>query len=201
MKKLKPSFYMRSSLEVAKDLLGKHLVHIVNDTKLVGKIVEVEAYMGPFDKAAHSYNNRRTKRNEAMYGPGGHAYIYLIYGMYYCLNVVTNEINIPEGVLIRALEPIEGHQQMALNRFNKPFDKLSNKEFLNLTSGPGKLTKAFDITLKQYGQSFNSETLYILDAPLHEQIKESPRINIDYAEEARFYPWRFYLDKNKFVSK
>lgn len=117
MNKLNSQFYKRSSLEVAPELLGKHLVFINNGKELVGRIVEVEAYMGPHDKAAHSYNNRRTKRNEIMYGPGGYAYIYLIYGMYYCLNVVTaNELE-PQAVLIRAVEPISGLDEMAINRY------------------------------------------------------------------------------------
>ncbi|HEY8444645.1 MAG TPA: DNA-3-methyladenine glycosylase [Bacilli bacterium] len=201
MNKLNSQFYKRSSLEVAPELLGKHLVFINNGKELVGRIVEVEAYMGPHDKAAHSYNNRRTKRNEIMYGPGGYAYIYLIYGMYYCLNVVTaNELE-PQAVLIRAVEPISGLDEMAINRYQKSYQDLSSKEKLNLTNGPGKVTKALGITMKQYGESFNSDNLYILDYPCDEKIIQTKRINIEYAEEARYFPWRFYLEGNKYVSK
>lgn len=193
MKKLPQEFYLDSALEVAPRLLGKILVHETSGKKLAGRIVEVEAYMGPKDKAAHSYNNLRTKRNEIMYGIGGHAYVYLIYGLYYCLNVVTANIDEPQGVLIRGIIPYSGLDEMAYYRFQKRYQDLSKSQIKNLTNGPGKLTQALNITMDQYGLSFNSDRLYILDYPCQETIMQSLRINIDYAEEARFYPWRFYL--------
>jgi DNA-3-methyladenine glycosylase len=113
MKKLERSFYNRTAIEVAKGLLGKYLVHRVNGRELSGKIVETEAYMGPDDKAAHSCSNRRTKRTEVMFGPPGYAYVYLIYGMYSCMNIVASEVESPQAVLIRALEPVKGLEDMA----------------------------------------------------------------------------------------
>lgn len=122
--KLSVEFYSRDTITVAKDLLGKLLVRNIDGNKLIGKIVEVEAYLGPIDKACHSYNFKRTQRNEVMYGPAGIAYVYFIYGMYYCLNFVTEREGMPCAVLIRALEPIEGLDTMALNRFGKTYSEL-----------------------------------------------------------------------------
>ncbi len=114
-----PSFYEGDTLEVAKKLLGQKLVHIVNGIKRSGIIVEVEAYKGPDDKAAHSYGGRRTDRTEVMFGAPGHAYVYLIYGMYHCFNVITAPVGTPQGVLIRALEPVDGIEEIKLARYNK----------------------------------------------------------------------------------
>ena len=113
MKKLSRDFFNRDTIVVAQELLGKYLVHKVHGEELIGKIVEVEAYKGPLDKAAHSYNNRRTARNEVMYGEAGYAYVFIIYGMYDCMNVVTEEKEKPEAILIRALEPVKGIKHMA----------------------------------------------------------------------------------------
>lgn len=201
MNKLNKSFYERDAIVVAKELIGKYLVHNYNGRKLVGKIVETEAYMGAKDKAAHSYNYRRTKRNEVMYGPAGHTYIYLIYGMYYCFNIVTNNSDNPQGVLIRALEPIAGIEEMAYNRYKQPLSALKKAEVYNLTSGPGKLTQALQITKEHYGTNLLSDKIYVLNSNDKYEIKTSPRINIDYAEEAIHYPWRFYIKGNNFVSK
>lgn len=127
MIKLDREFYRRSSIEVAKELLGRFMVHRVNGRELIVKIVETEAYMGPEDKAAHSYNNRRTKRTEVMFGPPGHAYVFLIYGMYSCMNVVASEIGKPQAVLIRAAEPVEGLEHMAQLRFKKGLNECTKK--------------------------------------------------------------------------
>lgn len=197
------SFYERSSLEVAPDLLGLYLVHNCDNDQYIGRIVEVEAYMGITDKAAHSYNNLRTTRNEVMYGEAGYAYIYLIYGMYYCVNVVCAEVGNPQAVLIRAVEPIKGFDKMAFNRYNKPYDKLSLSQIYNLTSGPGKLCQAMNITKANYGDDLTNSSLLIYnDNKVNDYaIATSPRINIDYAQEAKDYPWRFYLKDNPYVSK
>ena len=144
--KLKRKFYNRPTLDVAKDLLGKKLVHYINGKRLVGKIVEVEAYIGSIDKAAHSYNNRRTKRSETMFGPPGYAYVYLIYGMYNCINVVTQNEGEGTAVLIRAAEPVENIETMAYNRYNRPIESLKKRQIINLTDGPGKLCMAMGIT-------------------------------------------------------
>ena len=153
MKKLKEEFYSRSSLVVAKELLGKILVHKNqdNDQELWGRIVETEAYKGPLDKAAHSYNNRRTKRTEVMFGPGGRAYIYFIYGMYDCMNVVCAEKDVPEAVLIRGLEPVKGIEEMSFNRYATSYDLLTKRQMINITNGPGKLCRAMGITRKLNG--------------------------------------------------
>lgn len=203
MEKLEREFYNRNSVTVAKELLGKYLVHKIEGQEIVGKIVEVEAYMGPEDKAAHSYNNRRTDRNEVMYGSPGYAYVYIIYGMYNCMNIVVEEIGKPQAILIRALEPIDGLESMAKFRFNKSFEELNKREKLGLTSGPGKLCKALDIDRSQNGVDLCSDNLFILSEEKEAsfEIVSTTRINIDYAEEAIHYPWRFYIKDNPYVSK
>ncbi len=204
MKKLKRSFYSRNTLQVAEELLGKYLVRKLQDKLLIGKIVEVEAYMGEDDKAAHSYGGRRTERNEVMYGEAGHIYVYFIYGMHYCFNVITERVNVPRGVLVRALEPIEGLELMALNRYKKSLEELTNREVKNLTNGPAKLCAAFNITRDHNGMDICKDEIYIAEEEKNKEnfeVVRTTRINIDYAEEARFYPWRFYIKDNPYVSK
>lgn len=203
MKKLPREFYNRDSVTVAKELLGKYLVHIVEEEKLVGKIVEVEAYMGPTDKAAHSYNNRRTERNEIMYGGPGFSYVYIIYGMYNCMNVVVEQPGKPQAILIRGLEPIEGLEVMSKFRHGKSYEELSKREIIGLTSGPGKLCKAFNIDRSHNGLDLCGDELYIVEEnekSVFETVSTT-RINIDYAEEAKDFPWRFYIKDNPYVSK
>lgn len=202
MKKLNKAFYTRDTLTVAKELLGKYLVVNNDEEKMVVKIVETEAYIGPIDKACHTYNNRRTKRTEIMYSSGGYAYIYQIYGMYFCLNVVTENEDAGTAVLIRAGEPIKGVERMAVNRFSKNLDELSKKEVLNLTNGPGKLCRALGLDKRQNGSSLLEKELFIFAEDVEEpfQIAVSKRIGIDYAEEAKDYEWRFYIKNNPFVS-
>ncbi len=201
MKKLDRKFYNRDSIIVAKELLGKILVHEVDGQKIAAKIVEVEAYMGVEDKAAHSYGGRRTPRVEVMYGEPGFSYVFIIYGMYYCFNVVTREVGNPQAVLIRALEPIEGFELIAQNRFNKAYEKLSKSQAINLTNGPGKLCSALLINKAQNGEDLCGNTLYILDGGKEDfKIVSSKRIGIDYAEEAKDFLWRFYIKDNKYVS-
>lgn len=193
--KLTQEFYERDTLIVVKELLGKYLVHKTTEGTTVGKIVEVEAYIGPEDRAAHSYQGKRTARTEVMFGPGGYAYVYLIYGMYYCFNIVTNKINCPEAILIRALEPVEGIELMKHRR--------KKEKINNLCSGPGKLCTAMGICKEQNGQSLTSKTLFLSDegSILEKNIVATPRINIDYAGEAKDYLWRFSILGNPFVSK
>lgn len=203
MKKLERDFYKRDSVTVAKELLGKYLVHVVHGEEIIGKIVEVEAYMGPEDKAAHSYNNRRTNRNEIMYGTCGYAYVYIIYGMYNCMNVVVEEIGKPQAVLIRALEPVEGSIRMTEFRYSKKFEQLTKGEKIGLTNGPGKLCSALKIDRTQNGEDLCGDKLYILanEREPEFEIITTTRINIDYAEEAVHYPWRFYIKNNSYVSR
>lgn len=200
--KLNDNFYLENTETVARKLLGKILVHNINGNILKGKIVETEAYMGVIDKGAHSYGGRRTKRVEIMYGPPGRAYIYFIYGMYYCLNAVTQKEGIPEAVLIRALEPLEGHDIMALNRFNKEYRNLTSTQITNLTNGPGKLCMAMRIDKKLNGSMLSGDTFYIEEGNNDKfDIIKTKRIGIDYAEEAKDFLLRFYVKGNPFVSK
>ncbi|GGE70070.1 DNA-3-methyladenine glycosylase [Priestia taiwanensis] len=199
------SFYEGETLHIAKRLLGQKLVHVVDGVKRSGYIVEVEAYKGPDDKAAHSYSGRRTNRTEVMFGEAGYAYVYLIYGMHHCFNIVTAEIDIPHAILIRAIEPVDGIEEMKISRFSKT--DITKAQYRNLTSGPGKLCRALGITLEQQGHSMQRDDLYIELVPEEEHLSSSyavaagPRINIDYAEEAIDYPWRFYYEGHPFVSK
>lgn len=205
MMKAPSSFYEGETLEIAKKLLGHKLVHVVDGVKRSGIIVEVEAYKGPEDKAAHSYGGRRTERTEVMYGAPGHAYVYLIYGMYHCFNIITAPIDLPQGILIRALEPVEGIEEMKMARYNK--QDITKAQYKNVTNGPGKLCRALQITLQQRGLSLQSDELYVELTPTENHLSSQyeiiagPRINIDYAEEAVHYPWRFYFKNHPFVSK
>ncbi len=212
--KLKKNFYKKNAIDLSKDLLGKYLMHNIRkeslhynlDKKnlLIGKIVETEAYMGFYDKGSHTYNGKRSRRTEAMYGEAGRAYIYLIYGMYNCLNVVAAEKEIGQAVLIRALEPIEGQELMTFNRFNKSSIELNKQQLKNLTNGPGKLCQAFNITRSLNGIDFTKDTLYICSRQedlKDEEIVKAKRIGIDYAKEAKEFYWRFYIKGNKYVSK
>lgn len=203
LKKLDRSFYSKNAVRLSKDLLGKYLVHSIDGKELIGKIVEVEAYMGIGDKAAHSYNGRRTARTEVMYGEEGHAYVYFIYGMYHCLNVVAAKEGIAQAVLVRALEPMEGVDIMACNRYGKDLGELKKSQITNLTNGPGKLCKAFNITKEHNGEDLTGNRLFICESRSFKEdidIVETRRIGIDYAEEAKYFPWRFYIKNNPYVS-
>ncbi|WP_132995951.1 DNA-3-methyladenine glycosylase [Sporanaerobacter acetigenes] len=199
--KLERDFYIRDTQTVARELLGKVLVHNVNGKIFSGKIVETEAYLGIIDKAAHSYGGKRTKRVEIMYGPPGRAYIYLIYGMYYCFNVVTKEEGTPEAVLIRGLEPIDGISFMAKNRFNKELSQLTNAQLKNLTNGPGKLCQAMELDKRLNGEDLCGDTLYIEERKVESfNIINTKRIGIDYAEEAKDFLYRYYIEGNSYIS-
>ena len=183
--KLQREFYRQSALVVARELIGKKLICHTVEGMTGGIIIETEAYMGAIDAAAHSYQNRRTKRTEAMFSDGGHAYIYLIYGMYFCFNVSANLKDVPEAVLIRALEPTDGIELMQRRR---------NKQSLkDLCSGPGKLTQAMEITMVHYNMDLCNDELYIETTDLKPEVEATKRINIDYAGEAANYLWRFVL--------
>ena len=191
---IEKEFYKKSALEVAPELLGLTLVHITNEGITKGKIVEVEAYMGTKDKAAHSYSGLPTKRTKPMFGEAGHSYVYLIYGMYYCMNVVANKVGKAEAVLIRALEPVEGIELMTNRR--------KGKALKQLCSGPGKLCIAMGINKANNGMDLCGDQLYIEVPEAKEEfvISESKRINIDYAEEAKDYLWRYTIKDSKFLS-
>lgn len=196
--RLVEDFYQRDTLTVAKELLGKLLVRKINGEELVCKIIETEAYLGADDKACHAYQNKRTSRTEAMFLPGGHAYVYLIYGMYNCLNVVSSKENRPEAVLIRAVEPLAGIDIMQQNR------KVKNNKLINLTNGPGKLCQALNIDRNLNGYNLvTGQELFIIEhfQPTAFEIIADRRINVDYAEEDALKPWRFYIKGNPFVSR
>lgn len=194
-------FYLKNSIDVAKGLLNKYLIREYDDKKIITKIVETEAYIGINDKASHVYNNKKSVRTQPLYLEGGHIYVYLIYGMYNCLNLSANNENIPECVLIRAVEPINSFDEISYNRFNKSYGELNSYQRKNLTNGPGKLCKALKIDRSLSGKTIFGNELYIEDnLDNNFNIVESKRINIDYAEEAADYPLRFYIDNNKYVS-
>ena len=198
MNKLKSDFFNRPTLTVAYDLLGKILA--VDNMK--GRIVETEAYIGPVDKGSHAYNYNMTNRTRIMFGPPGHAYIYLIYGMYNCLNFVTEKEGEPCAVLIRAVEPVEGIDEMSVNRFSKKYNELSSYQKRNLTNGPGKLCMAMNITRDMNGFSLVNSNMAVFDPGEYEfEVMQTKRINIDYAEEAKDFLWRFYIKGNSYVSR
>ena len=196
-------FYNRSALEVAQDLLGKVLVREVDGKILKGKIVETEAYIGAIDKACHAYNGRRTKRTEILYEDAGVSYIYFIYGLYHCFNVVTNKKDVAEAVLIRALEPINELDYISEIRYNKKYDELTKAQSKNLTNGPSKLCLAYLLNKDLNAvKLYERGAVYITDENSEDfEIVESKRIGIDYAEEAKDFLWRFYIKDNIYVSK
>jgi len=196
-KKLKKSFYRRGVIVVAKELLGKILVKSQGKEILAGKIVEVEAYHGDIDEAAHSYGGV-TKRNEIMFEAGGYLYVYFTYGAHHCCNVVTGKKGQGTAVLIRAVEPLTGIQTMIKNRFGR---KLKNdKEKFNLTSGPGKTCAAFGINRRHSGIDLTGDKIFILDAEKinNKDIGVSKRIGISKSVDL---PWRFFIKNNPYLSR
>lgn len=202
---MEKSFFMKNGIDLAKSILGKYLIREYENKIIVTKIVETEAYMGINDKGAHVYGDRRTERTKPLYLEGGHIYVYLIYGMYHCLNLSANAENIPECVLIRGVEPIISLDDMAINRYNKLYDELSKYQIKNISNGPGKLCKALKIDKSLNCKSIMGKELYISDFYYNNKgekvfgcdvtnIQTSKRINIDYAEEAKDFLWRFYIN-------
>ncbi len=202
MIKLSRDFYSRDTLTVAKELLGKVLVHHTEGHRLKGKIVETEAYLGLADRAAHSYGGKISKRVETMYGRPGTAYVYFIWGMYHCLNTITVKEGVPEGVLIRGIEPVENKEQMILYRFNKKPKELTKYQEKNISNGPGKLTMALNIDRRLNNEDLCGDKLYLETGQEDKfNIIKAKRIGIDYAKEAIHYPYRFYIANNPYVSK
>ena len=196
MQKLSRDFYLRTDvLQIAKELLGKVIVTKFDGIYTAGRIVETEAYAGAIDKASHAYNFRRTNRTEIMFGNGGVSYVYLCYGIHHLFNVVCNTNNIPDAVLIRGIEPLEGLEAM-LQRFNKQtFDT-------SIGRGPGNASKALGIFTHHSGMSLQSRELYLADDGTTDfTIVASKRIGVDYAAEHALWPYRFFIDGNQHVSK
>lgn len=185
------SFYAQDTAVVAQQLLGCFLVRIIRGKILVGKIVETEAYH-IHDPACHAYHGK-TAANQALFGPVGHAYIYFIYGMYYCLNAVAHMPHIQAGgVLIRAVEPLEGISYM---------QKMRGIQSKNLTNGPGKLAQAFAVDKKLYGTDLTKKgplSIVAGESVAQDSIVSSPRIGISKAQELH---WRFYIKNSPWVSR
>jgi DNA-3-methyladenine glycosylase len=192
--KLKRQFFQRPTLEVARNLLSKVLVRRIRGRNLAGKIVETEAYVGPHDLACHA-SKGKTSRTSIMFEEGGCAYVYMIYGFYFCLNAVTEAEDYPAAVLIRAVEPLDH-----LNVMRK-FRKYPERD-TNIASGPGKLCMAMGIDKTLNGEDLTGDTLWIEDRRLEVgRIVASPRIGVDYAGEYKDKPWRFYVEGNPHVSR
>lgn len=203
MARISREFYSGDTVETAQKLLGKTLVRVLDGELLAGRITETEAYVGRCDKACHAYNYRRTERTAPLFGPPGHAYIYFIYGMYHCLNFVTEPEGEPAAVLIRAVEPVAGIETIRRLRFgDKPLTAYRRKNFMN---GPGKVCKGLALTKAENRLDLTGDTLFVCDSPADmglprpilskERMRAGPRVGIDYAEEARDFPWRFRLEK------
>jgi len=194
---LNRNYYFGDVHKVAESLLGKIFVRKLKGNILSGKIVEVEAYDGLIDEASHAFNGK-TKRNEVMFKQGGLLYVYFTYGMHYCANVVTGNIDDPKAVLLRGIEPLEGIEQMSLNRFG--IKSFTQKEFINLTNGPAKLCKALGIQRSENGTDLTGEEIFILDSPNlnKSEIIITTRIGVN---KSISLPWRYYIKNNRFVSK
>ena len=200
---LEKEFYKQGALILAKELLGKVLVRTVDNVNLRGKIVETEAYIGEIDKASHAYNGRRTERTEPLFMEGGIAYVYFIYGKYHCFNVISGLEDKGEGVLIRALEPLNEFDYLAKKRFNQSYGELSEAKKKSIANGPSKLCMAFSIDKSEnYMRLYEKGAFYIEDSKDEKfEIVKTTRIGIDYADEAIDFPWRFYIKDNKYISK
>ena len=192
MQPMPADFFQKPTIELAKALLGCLLVKETEEGITSGYIVETEAYMGPEDRAAHSFGNRRTKRTEIMFGDAGYVYTYQMH-THTLVNVVSGPIEIPQAVLIRAVEPHSGLDLMHQRR--------GIENIKNLTNGPGKLTKALGITMEDYGHSFSKPPLFIAPGRTPTDISVGPRIGIENTGEAKDYPLRFYITGNPFVSR
>lgn len=199
MDKLGRDFYDRDTLLVAKELLGKRLCRVADGIPVTVRITETEAYIGRRDKACHAYGYKRTRRTETLFAAPGTAYVYLIYGMYACLNLVTEAEGEPAAVLIRAGEPMTARDADILSRRRfgcapKEMTPYQRKNFLN---GPGKLCQGLSLTVSDNGLSLLGDTLCVLDGGERpREIHTGKRIGIDYAEEAADFPWRFWIDSS-----
>lgn len=197
---LNKEFFKRDTLSVAKDLLGKIIVKNDNGFIYKAKIVETEAYLGVDDRAAHTFGDRKTERNKIMYEDAGTVYVYQTYGIHFMLNFVTQDKNIPEAVLIRAIEPLNQFDKISLNRFGKIYNELTSYQKKNITNGPGKLTKALNIDKALNGNNLFNKSFYVEDDNSIFDIIIDKRIGIDYAQEAIDFPYRFYIKDNSYVS-
>jgi DNA-3-methyladenine glycosylase len=194
-KRLATDFFSRDTVEVGKDLLGRYLIKETNKGTIIGKIIEVEAYLGPNDKACHAYKYNKTEKTKAMYMKPGTFYVYYIYGIYFCFNVIVEPIGNPCAIFIRKIHPIEGIDLMLENRNVK-----IGKNYKNLVDGPGKLCMAYNITKEKYnGKDSCAENskLYFAQGKkiLYKQSILGKRIGIEYAEEDKDRLLRFTLEQ------
>lgn len=197
MGKLSRAFYDRDTLAAARDLLGKQLVRVLpGGRELICRITETEAYIGRMDRACHAYGYKRTPRTETLFARPGTAYIYLIYGMYCCLNLVTEGEGEPAAVLIRGAVPVKNGDIIAENRFGCKMEQMTAYQRKSFLNGPGKLCRGLRLTRAQNGLDLLGDELYVLDAPAPDpaEIRVGRRIGIDYAQEAVDFPWRFWLE-------
>lgn len=202
MAPLPPSFYNGDTVQIARQLLGKLIVREAQGEPLLCRITETEAYVGRCDKACHAYGYKRTARTSTLFAPPGTAYIYLIYGMYHCLNFVTEPEGEPSAVLIRGAEPVLGVDHMSQLRFGRPLEQLTAFQRKHLLDGPGKLCQALALTRAENGLDLTRRgPLWVTDSPSafgislpeeRREILQGKRIGIDYAQEAVDFPWRFY---------
>lgn len=182
-------------LTVARDVIGKVLVHDSPEGLVAGRVVEAEAYRGPEDRAAHSFGGRRTARTEVMYGAPGLAYVFFVYGMHWHVNLVTTREGAPHAVLLRAVEPVQGQELMAARR-GVPAHRVE------LCNGPGKLCQAFGIDRRQYGADLTRGPLFLSDSGgARPALGTSARVGVDYAEAWAEKPWRFFERGNAWVSR
>ncbi len=194
--RLPRDFYLQDTVTVARSLLGCVLWRRIGREILAARIVETEAYLGANDPASHARRGLRSARNQSMYLEGGHAYVYFTYGMHWCLNVVTQEADIAEAVLLRAAQPLQGIESI---RKRRP----KAKRDYDLMNGPGKLCSALAIDKALDGESLRGERLSITERDLDvddADIAVSPRIGVEGAGEAAFWPLRFFLKGNRYVS-
>ncbi|MBX3041565.1 MAG: DNA-3-methyladenine glycosylase [Bdellovibrionaceae bacterium] len=194
-KRLRKSFFQRDTETVARELLGKVMCRAFPNGRILrGRVVETEAYLGLIDRACHTYGGRNTSRTKVIWGEGGHAYVYLIYGMYDCFNVVTLKKNEPEAVLVRALEPLEGDDY-----WEQEVPHLKRRDWLK---GPGRLCRAMEITRRHSGIALDGAEIWFEEGeePRAKDIASSERIGVAYAGEAAKWPLRFFLKGSEFVS-
>jgi DNA-3-methyladenine glycosylase len=191
-KRYRRNFFLEESSVIAQAILGDYLVYNTAESLLVARIVETESYPGIGDDASHTFAGKKTARTSVLYKPGGLAYVYLIYGRYYCFNIVTAAKNNPQSVFIRALEPIEGVEQMRINRRQ---DKLKL-----LTSGPCRWTQAFGINKSFYGKPVYGANFFIYATEETPAIARKKRVGVDYAHKCRNSRLRFYVKGNRFIS-
>jgi len=199
--RLDRSFFDRPTLEVARDVIGRFLVRGMGRDMLAGRIVEAEAYLGHPDRASHA-SRKDPNRARIMFGPPGFAYVYMVYGMYHCLNLVTESDGVPGAVLVRAVEPVEGVEVMRRMRTRTRVRPKREMALTDLTSGPGRLCQAFGIDRSLNGVDLCGRELWLEDrdhGPVH--VCNGPRVGVAYAGEWALKPWRFWEEGCRFVSR